>query len=108
MKNKPILLPLPGPRRANPSEIVATLKRDGYGLEGGARYCRSIALHARYNAFAVAGDAEAYQEAAERLEAEAKAEKLALENVERLETENQRLAARVLELEQTIRSLTDK
>ncbi len=100
---KLILMPQ---RRANPTEIVRCLLHDGHTLESGARYCRTIALNARYNAFAIEGDADAYTEAAERLEARAKAEKLALERIEALEEENRRLTARILELEQTITNLT--
>jgi hypothetical protein len=85
-----------------PAEIIRCLLHDGYNLESGARYCRSIALNARYNAYGEPGRAEAYTEAAERLEARAKAEKLALENVERLEGEANHLAGRVLELEHTV------
>lgn len=89
-------------RRADATEIIRCLLHDGNSLESGARYCRSIALNARYNAYAVAGDADAYTEAAERLEARAKAEKLALDNVNRLEGEVIHLTRRVLELERTV------
>lgn len=85
-----------------PAAIVATLKRDGYTLEQGARYCLAIAHTARYGGQDCQEDANAYQAAAELLEAQAKAEKLTLDNVTRLEEENQHLAARVLELEKTI------
>ena len=95
-------------KAAIPSEIIRCLRYDGHTNESGARYCRSISLQARYNAFATPGDADAYQEAAERLEAEVKAEMLALENVERLEEENRHLAERVLELERTIVELTNE
>ncbi len=89
-------------RRANPTEIIRCLLHDGHSLESSARYCRTIALNARYNAFAVDGDADAYTEAAERLEARAKAEKLALDNVNRLESEVIHLTKRILELERTV------
>ena len=93
-------------RTTNPTEIIRCLLRDGHTLESGAKYCRTIAQNARYSAYAPAGDADAYTEAAERLEARAKAEKLALENVEALETENRHLLERILELERTVLQLT--
>jgi hypothetical protein len=89
-------------RRANATEIIRCLLHDGHNLTSGACYCRTIALNARYSPYAPEGDADAYTEAAERLEARAKAEKLALENVERLEGEVIHLTRRILELERTV------
>lgn len=91
---------------ASPSEIIRCLKYDGYTLEHGAQYCRRIAASALYSGPDCQKDADAYTQAAEALEAQAKAEKLALENAERLEEENRHLAARVFELEKTIVKLT--
>jgi hypothetical protein len=89
-----------------PAEIIRCLRHDGFNLADGAAYCRRIALQARLGAYTRKEDAAAYTEAAERLEAQAKAERLALERVEALEEENRHLARRVLELEQAIVSLT--
>lgn len=92
----------PTTRRVNPTEIIRCLLHDGFTLESGARYCRTIALNARYNAFRVEGDSEAYTEAAERLEARAKAEKLALEHVEDLERSVDEQGRHILELQRNI------
>jgi hypothetical protein len=62
-------------RPVNPSEIIRCLKYDGYTATEGARYCRRIAVKARFND-ACPGDSEAYEEAARRLEAEAERQKV--------------------------------
>lgn len=90
------------------SEIVRCLRYDGYTLEEGARYCRQIALNARYSPYSPVDDAENYSEAASRLEAHANLEKLRLDYVTDLEQQNEHLLKRVLELEITIVQLTQR
>ncbi len=53
------------------NEIIRCLKRDFDGdLVAAYQYAERIALNARNNIFAFPGDAEAYTEAARRLQAE--------------------------------------
>jgi hypothetical protein len=99
------LSPLQIERRTNPSEIIRCLFHDGCTPEQGARYCRQIAFQATYNAYAEAGDAQAYTEAAERLEARARADKVALEHVEQLEALCESQGRHILELQRTILEL---
>jgi hypothetical protein len=55
------------------TDIVRCLKRDlDYNLPAAVRYARKIATAARCNPWADSGDAEAYEEAAKRLEKEIK------------------------------------
>ena len=89
----------------NSSQIISTLKRDGFSLEQGAQYCRRIANTASHGGPDCQNDAVAYTLAADSLEAQANAEKLALDNVDRLIEENRHLASRVFELEKTITEL---
>jgi hypothetical protein len=85
--------------------IIACLKRDGFNLDQAAQYCRTIAQTARHGGADTQESADTYQLAADSLERQDKAEKLALDHVSDLEAENQHLASRVFELETTIVNL---
>lgn len=88
--------------RLNPTEIIRCLLRDGHTMEGGARYCRRIAIEARWGAYTNRQDADAYDEAARRLEQRAKEEKLAVDHVNGLEETCERLARHIVELQHTV------